>query len=242
MPKYTDKSTATPDPANDQVLWVDDDDTTAGADGTLKRSTLAAIIAAYAGHINLRDSAHSGIAGDVWDDGNALHYLPVTDERSVMLANGVVLSSTTVSNTTSETTVYTETISANELYKGSKWHVKLSGVHSTANAQDTWTGRLKIGGTAIQTVTIDAGNVTDQFWSMEFFFTVRGTGAAGTVMSAVEANTGGTDHSSAGTSTDTVDTTIQEDMTLTIQWDAADTDNTLTITQGHTEIFGVKQS
>ena len=44
----------------------------------------------------------------------------------------------------------------------------------------------------------------------------------------------------AETTTDTIDTTVQEDITLTIQWVAAHIDNTLTITQGHTDVFGIE--
>lgn len=242
MSNIDDYASATPDPDNDKALFIDVDDTADDADGTVKLSTIAAWIAEYAGHINLRDSGHSATAGDVWDDGNALHYVPVADERSISLANGVILSSVTVANTVTETTVYTETVNANELYKGSKWHIKVSGIFSTANANDTFTGRLKIGGTTIHSFTIDAGNVTDQFWRAEFFFTVRSVGASGSVIASAEVTTGGTDHSSVSTTPDTIDTTAQQDVTLTIQWDNNDPGDTLTITQGHTEVFGVKQA
>lgn len=228
-------------PGDGAIIWNSDN-------SRLERYTGAAWvdvadIGSYSGHINVTDAGHSPSAGDLWGDGGgALHFYPIGAERSVKLANGVVMSNVSVSNTTDETTVYTETIPANELYKGSKWHTKLSGLYSVANANDTWTARFKLGGTTIQSFSINAGIATDQFWRCEFFFTVRTTGANGTILGVVEATTGGTDHSVGTASTTTIDTTQQQDMTMTVQWDAADTNNSVTMSQGHTEIFGVKQA
>lgn len=181
-------------------------------------------------------------AGAVEFDGASLLFTPASDRRSVNLADGVIVSSTTVANTTDETTIFTEGVSANELFKGSKWRTSVSGHYSTANASDTFTILFKVGGTTIHSFTSIAEDVTDVFWRTEWFFTVRSTGATGSIQSAVDGIFNDTVNNEALTSTNTVDTTTVENLTITIQWDAAETDNTLTVTQGHTSIFGVEQS
>lgn len=179
-------------------------------------------------------------AGAMEFDGAALLFTPATDKRSVSLADGVILADTTAANTVDETTIFTESVSADELYKGSKWHTRLSGFYSTANSSSTFTANLKIGGTTIQSFTSIAENVTNGFWRLEFFFTVRSSGVSGTIISSAEGVFNNTVENEASTTTDTVDTTAVEDITITIQWSSANAGNTLTVTQGHTDVFGVK--
>lgn len=170
-----------------------------------------------------------------------LTFTPAADRRSIALANGVVLEDATVSNTTTETTIYTESVSANEFYKGAKWHVNLSGHFSTANANDTFAMRIKVGGDTVITLNSVDKNTTNGFFRAEFFFTVRSTGATGSIQAAVESVFDDEVQNNALGSPTTVDTTSVGDITATVEWDAADPNNTLTLTQGHTEIFGVEQ-
>jgi len=181
-------------------------------------------------------------AGAFEYDGGALIFTPATDRRSVSLANGVIIADTTVANTVAETTVYTESVSANELYKGSKWHTRISGYYSTANSSASFTAKLKIGNTVVETLTSVAENVNNGFWRLEFFFTVRDTGPTGAIRASVDGIFNTTLETNANTSDVIIDTTAVEDITLTIQWNAANAGNTLTVTQGHTEIFGVTQN
>lgn len=193
-------------------------------------------------YMDLTTASPTGTAGRLWFDGSVLNFQPATDKRSISLANGVIIADTTIANTVTETTLYTESISANELYKGSKWHIRVSGYYSTANAADTFTFRLKVGSTTVLSINSTAENVTNGFWRAEFFFTVRSTGASGSIQAALEAVFNDNPKNVANTSTTTIDTTTAEDITATVQWDNALTGNTLTITQGSADIFGVKQT
>lgn len=181
-------------------------------------------------------------AGVMEFDGNALAFTPVASRRSVSLANGVIVADTTVANTVTETTIYTEAISANELYKGLFVQSRVSGYYSTANAADTFTFRLKVGGVTIQTITSTAANVTNGSFVCDFDFTVRSSGASGTIMSGAFGEFNNESKSEVDTAATTVDTTAAEDVTVTVQWDNALAGNTLTITQGFTEFKGVKQA
>lgn len=180
--------------------------------------------------------------GSLEYDGRSLTFTATADRHAISQSDGVVVADVTVANTTDETTVYTENVGANELYKGSKWHTRFSGYYSTANANDTYTMRMKIGGTTIDSFTSTAENVTNGFFRVEWFFTVRSTGASGTVQSSVQGIFNTTTNNNASASTDTIDTTSAENLTITIQWDSADPDDTLTLTQGHTDVYGVQQA
>ena len=177
-------------------------------------------------------------AGVLHYNGDALHFVAASDDRSLVMADGVITSDTTVANTTTETTIYTESISADELHVGQVIRVTLSGYYSTANATDTFTLRWKIGGTTVASKVSVAENVTNGPWKAVLELTVRSIGATGTVISFVEAAFNNTRDDQAATSTTTTDTTSAEDVIGTLQWDNALSGNTATITQGYTEFVG----
>lgn len=168
-------------------------------------------------------------------DGEALHFAPLTDDRTLNLAGDVITSDTTVANTTTETTVYTESISPNELHVGQAITCRVLGRYSTANATDTFTARLKIGGTTVASVVSTADNVTDGGFDLEFVITTRSTGATGSVIHHLTAVFNNEVKTNPAASTTAVDTTASTDITVTIEWSAADSGNTVTVTQGWCE-------
>lgn len=166
-----------------------------------------------------------------------LWFTPFTERRSIDLSNGVITTTSTVSNTVAETTVYTEPIAANELHTGQVVKVRVLGRYSTANASDTVTIRLKIGGTTILSVVSAAANVTNAPLDIEFIFTVRSDGASGTIIGFGRVELNNQAKSAASTSTTVVDTTIAEDVTITAEWSSADPSNSLSIDQGFTQFI-----
>jgi hypothetical protein len=166
--------------------------------------------------------------------GTRLEFTPQNDRRSVDLSDGAVTADTTVADTTTETTIYTQAISADELYEGLMVHAKIIGHYDTSSASDFFTARLKVGGTTIETLVSSAANITDGYFDIEFNFTVRSTGSTGSIIASAKGNFDGENVQTASQSADTIDTTTAEDITVTIQWDAADAGNSLTITQGIT--------
>lgn len=176
-------------------------------------------------------------AGAVEYDGNKFYVTPKSQRRVVTDADGSITSDTTVANTVTETTLYTETIPANELYQGQMITVQLFGLYSSANGADTCTLRFKIGSTTIISVVTPANLVTNAPISAEYTFTVRSTGATGTVISYGEVYLDNTGASSASTATTTVDTTTSNNLVVTAQWSNALAGNTVTAQQAVTKFI-----
>lgn len=174
------------------------------------------------------------VAGTFEFDNDRMYLTNVATQRAIDRTSGVITSTTTVANTTTETTIFTGTLAANALKDGNILKTLCMGVVSTANASDTVTLRVKIGSTTIATVATTAGNVTNEPWNLSSIMTVRSVGATGTVSNFTKINVSGADNSTANEAT-TVDTTVSEDITVTAQWDAADAGNTISIYQGMVE-------
>ena len=178
-------------------------------------------------------------AGDLWfTSNNNLDFAPIADTRTITMATGTIIADTTVSNTVTETVIYTSAISADEWHVGQVVNTRILGRFSTANASDSFTARLKIGGTTISTINSVSKNVTDVGFDIEFAFSMRAIGGSGSVYphaTAVFDHLAITDTPTAAV---TVDTTTANDITLTIQWDNALAGNSVTISQGYTEYIG----
>ena len=177
-------------------------------------------------------------SGEMWYEDNHLAFVSIADTRVVTLGNGTIISDTTVANTVTETTIYTEPISANEFHAHQLVKCRVLGRFSTANASDSFTARIKVGGTTIGTINSVSKNVTDVGFDIDFFFTIRSVGVTGTVFSHSTAIFDELAITDASTSTVTIDTTTSNNITVTIEWDSADADNTVTVSQAYSEFIG----
>lgn len=177
-------------------------------------------------------------AGDLWFESNALWFQSANDERAVTLSNGTITADTSVSNTITETTVATLSISADEFHVGEMIKAKFFGRYDTANASDTFTARLKVGGVTVATLNSDPQNVTNAGLDLEFIFTVRSIGATGSIFGHAHGSFNTTLKQSVNDSATVIDTTTNNDITLTIEWDASDVSNSVTISQQYLEFIG----
>lgn len=173
-------------------------------------------------------------AGAFEFDGMGVYFTPNDERRSIQLADGSITSTVTVANTTTETTIYSEPISAGSLDVGEVIDILLNGFYSTANAADTFTLRFKIGATTVLTVTSTAKNVTNTPFEIDFRTTIRTIGAGGTCISYASVKLDNTDASAAATTTTAINTTNANTLTVTLQWSNALAANTLSLTQGIT--------
>ena len=144
-------------------------------------------------------------------------------------------SDTTVANTVVETNILgtgigSLTIGADNLKVGKTIAIKVSGFHSSAGNPDL-TVRVRLGGTLIASGTITCGNGTNAGFNIQAEITCRSIGVAGTVSckGAYEE-----EHSSGGlagivkTTDTTIDTTVNQALTVTVEWSAASVNNTIT--------------
>lgn len=158
------------------------------------------------------------------------------NELFSMVCDDVLVSTTEVVNTTTETEVYNKPLAPNSLRPKRTIKVNLFGEYSSVNNSDTVTIKVKVGGTVVGTVTTAAAVVTDAPVSIHCTITVRTIGSTGALVAYTEADldNGGADN--ASTSETGIDTTTQNTIQVTATWSAADTGNTVSIHQGYTQI------
>jgi len=159
----------------------------------------------------------------------------VETRRAFSMSSGQITATTTVANTTTETTVFTGAIAADELRVGKVYRVRLYGSFSTQAASQALTLRSYVGSTEVGEIVLAPGNVTDEPWRGDITFTVRSTGATGSVSTFTALFV--EDEHDAMTEATTVDTTAAEDITLTAEWGAASAGNVFKVTQGYMEVL-----
>ncbi len=152
--------------------------------------------------------------------------------------DSVTISDTTVANTTTETTLFTTSFAPDELRSGDMVDIIVGGYYSTTNASDTFTARIKINGTAVHSFNSVPKNVTNTPVEMEYKFTVRGDGATAPVTGLAKFSAFNDSLFGADIQDGTLNTTIANTITITMQWSAATVGNTGTLKQGICKING----
>ena len=183
------------------------------------------------------------ISGDVSSPGNSYYYGTSTGGTkgwNALAGGGVLLySNTTIpagntSTSTSETTLTSSyTIPANTLVAGDVVVVRLAGVYS-GTVLPNITGKVKFGSVTMLTTGSIPGLVTgtNLAWWAEGRFIVQSTGVSGSIKANATLQ-----FASAATaalnillsSTSTVDTTVTEAITVTVQWGMGGTGQTITM-------------
>jgi hypothetical protein len=189
------------------------------------------------GRIQFADGTVTGtaVAGAVEYDDGTFYGTEVETRRAFSMSSGQITATTTVANTTTETTVFTGAIAADELRVGKVYRVGLYGSFSTQAASQALTLRSYVGSTEVGEIVLAPGNVTDEPWRGDITFTVRSTGATGSVSTFTALFV--EDEHDAMTEATTVDTTAAEDITLTAEWGAASAGNVFKVTQGYMEVL-----
>ena len=182
------------------------------------------------------DSLPDAVAGQI------LHYdkkfyLTSANRRIISRASQVLITSITVANTTTETTIYTGSVAADTISAGKRFIVSGEVQFSTANANAALTIRIYLNETLMGSLTSSLGNVSDKAGFFETKLTVRTVGETGTVSCFVSLQL---DEKSgrANIGSTVFDSTAGSDLVVTAQWDEALEGNTATIDQGCTEAKG----
>lgn len=153
--------------------------------------------------------------------------------RVVDRTNNVLLNSVNVSNTVTETIIYNEPIYSNELDVGTILKIYMAGLVNTASASDSVTIRFKLNNVTKQTFTMIPKLVSDAGFHIEGTSTTRSTGSTG--LRATHQQICIDDDCNHIGGLGTYDTTINQNLTITAQWNNAKTDNSLIILQGFME-------
>jgi len=174
-------------------------------------------------------------AGVVEYDGSHFAVTEVIDRRVLSVASDSIVTPTSHA-TNSETVIFTAPISAAELHAGKVIRVYASGKISTDDGAAAVTIRVKIGAVMIVTLVSTPKIVTDEPWHCWAYMTIRTIGAGGTVsghgfimIEDTQVHT--------NTSSQAIDTTAVNNVTITAQWAATDADDVITIDQGFMEVL-----
>tara|TARA_R110000772_G_scaffold23157_12_gene62202 strand:+ start:73 stop:1389 length:1317 start_codon:yes stop_codon:yes gene_type:complete len=165
--------------------------------------------------------------------GDRMYLTNVSTPRAIDRTSSVKISTTTVSNTVTETTVYNASLGANDLKIYNLIKVFASGVITNATASDDITINVYMGATLLETFTPAIGAVTNANWDAEFVATVRSVGVSGSIAFRGSVTIDGS--SEIYTSIQTIDTTITENILVRVQWVNAKVGNTISSYQGWIE-------
>jgi len=184
----------------------------------------------------------SPTVGDVWNSSatNTLQYSQSSLNTSI---SGTVFTGTAnanTNNTSTETSITptgigTLTLPANFLTAGKTVRLRVAGTYTTDAVAPTLVLKFKFGSTSIiATSATTLASAANGYWEGNFIVTCRTTGASGTFASfgAIDLSSaeGTEDKTVKLTASPTIDTTTTQAITVTAQWGAADTDNSITTT------------
>jgi hypothetical protein len=190
----------------------------------------------YAARVKLDSTALLATpqAGSIEFSNDRFYITNVGTQRTIVRSSDVLTDSLNVSNTTSETVIYTGVLGANDLKAGNKINVETSGLISNNSASDDITIKVYIGSTELSSFNPAIGNVTNAVWCADFDITVYSVGANGKV--AFHGHTEIDDDTvDNGTKLQTIDMTAAQNLKITATWDNAKADNVITIYQGFME-------
>jgi len=170
------------------------------------------------------------IAGALEYYGNRLYITNVAHQRSIDRTDCVVLETVTVENDTTETLIWTCTMAANSLVAGNVLQFTGIGVASNDASGDILTIRVKVGGVTKATLTNSARTFTDDDLHISGYATQRTVGTTGSRAMHLDMSIG--DDTATVSAVIEINTEIDMSITITAQWDTADTDNVLTFQQG----------
>ena len=156
-------------------------------------------------------------------------------QRVIDRTGGVIVATTTVADTTTETTLWTEALSANAMKVGRIYKLRCNGACSNGSASDDLTFNFYFGGTLVGTYNPAMGQLAaGAAWHADMEITVRTTGDSGTCAVHSNFNIGG--FSSHFAALYAIDTTVAGSVTLKVAWDAKKAANTISIYQGYLEL------
>ena len=156
---------------------------------------------------------------------------------AVVMANGVKTSTTEVTNTTTETTIYTKDFAANELHVDEVITITAMGIYTNASASDDFTIRWKLDGVTVHTASRIGGNETDAGWEALARITIRTAGASGEFVDFFRYDeNNGNSYQSGDSTTHSIDTTTTHTFSITMQWDNAKAGNLFYCTQGFIQL------
>jgi len=168
------------------------------------------------------------LAGAIEYDGKRFYGTASSTRRVMSLASDTKVTTTTVANTLTETTIYTAPLGASDAVAGKIYRIPFFGVVSSSSTSEELTIRFKIDGITITTVVAIPKNLADASFSGHLVLIIRTIGASGTLAAHACYSVDSVPQESPPILT-SIDTTTASTLTITVQWSAADAENTLSL-------------
>lgn len=159
----------------------------------------------------------------------------------LLYANTSIPAGNTVANTAADTNFTSKyTLAANALSVGQVIRFTASGTYGTALlVAPTITLSVKFGSTVVasgsQTLIL---NLANKGWSLDAQFIVFATGSSGTIEGQGDFSFDTAVTKTVNTSSITVNTTVSNDLQISANWSAANSNNTITLRQLIIEFLG----
>ena len=162
-------------------------------------------------------------------------YITGTAKQRVIdrTSSNVIVSTVTVSDTVTETSLYSISLSANAMKVGRIYKIHFDGIVSTASAADDITFNFYVGGVLYSSFKPAMGSITNKVWHADYSLTIRTIGGGGTSALFRELDVNGIISNVA--SLQAVDTTAASSFEIKVKWDNAKAGNTISLYQGYTE-------
>jgi len=174
----------------------------------------------------------AGEAGALEYATGRLHFTGVGDRMVIDQTEQTETASSSVSNTTTETTLHSHTIAAGEFVVGRLMDHRHLGRYTKDVSSDTFDLNIYLDSTLITTFTVPGSGATDTQLDLQMFGTCRSTGVSGTVQTYIKCQMGGINYYYFDTTPMTYDTTISHTITSKVQWGAAKAGNVVYYDQG----------
>lgn len=168
--------------------------------------------------------------------GGKLYFTNILKRKVIDRTSDVAVSTVTVENTTTETTMWTGPMAANSLTAGNLFKFHADGViqNGGATAADEVTLRIKVGGSTVATLNPTTKAIAvGSHWHIDANATQRTIGASGSRAVHIDLDIDGTTEEVVAVAT--IDTTANMDVTVTAQWASADVNNIISLYQGFME-------
>jgi len=156
-----------------------------------------------------------------------------SSRKAIDRTSDVKIDTTTITDTTTETTVFTGLVPANSMVAGNILKLEMFGTIDEAAAADEVTIRVKIGTTTMATILSPASGVTAKCWHIKGSAILRTAGASGSMAWHIDMDAAGNSNDVCGI--DTIDTTASENVIITAEWNNAKAGNIFTCTGGFLE-------
>ena len=148
-------------------------------------------------------------------------------------ANSVVLERTHIGNSIVETTLFSTVLPEYHMHDMHVMKLHINGFYDTGAAADTWTIRVKLGGTTLNAIARQSANNALSFgWDLQMMITTRSIGESGTVIDLATLIDDNTIKIHDDETIHAVDTTVDNLLEVTVQWGAAKVANDFHLDQG----------